>query len=737
MSIKKIALMVMALAISSVAMAQTDDIDQRVEELLQQMTLEEKIGQMNQLSGGYQYSDMIRDGKVGSILNIVDPVEINAVQRVAVEESRLGIPLLVSRDVIHGFRTIFPIPIGMAATFDPAIVERGARVSAVEATASGVRWTFSPMLDIARDPRWGRVAEGSGEDPYLDVQMGVAMVKGYQGEDFSDPTSMAACIKHFVGYGAAEGGRDYNTTMISERALRNTYFPAFKACVDAGALTLMTSFNDVDGIPSTGNDWLLKDILREEWGFDGMVVTDWNSSGEMIAHGFAEDLKDATAISINAGVDMDMMSWGYIQYVKQLVEEGKISMDTIDNAVRNILRLKFRLGLFENPYVDETLARKVAYAPEHLAAAKQCAVESIILIQNNNNVLPFNGVETILVTGPMADAPYDQLGTWAFDGEEQHTVTPLAALRKDYNVIYEPVLTYSRDANTANIKAAQKAAKKVDAIVVCVGEEAILSGEAHSLSNLNLQGAQSELIAAMNATGKPVVVVVIAGRPLTIERDLAECDAMLYAFHPGTMGGEAIADLIAGREVPSGKLPMTFLRDAGQAPFYYNHPMTGRPNNGTETLLYDIPLKAGQTSLGCTSYYLDTGYGPLFPFGYGLSYTTFEYSNITLDKSLLNKSDYIHIDFDLTNTGDREATEVVQIYVRDLVGSVVRPVKELKGFMRVTLKPGETKHLMYDLPVSDLAFWNRDMEYVVEPGKFQLWVAGDSASGEPIEFIVE
>ncbi len=737
MSIKKIALMVMALAIGSVAMAQTDDIDQRVEELLSQMTLEEKIGQMNQLSGGYQYSDMIREGKVGSILNIVDPVEINAVQRVAVEESRLGIPLLVSRDVIHGFRTIFPIPIGMAATFDPAIVEKGARVSAIEATASGVRWTFSPMLDIARDPRWGRVAECSGEDPYLDVQMGVAMVKGYQGEDFSDPTSMAACIKHFVGYGAAEGGRDYNTTMISERSLRNTYFPAFKACVDAGALTLMTSFNDVDGIPSTGNDWLLKDILREEWGFDGMVVTDWNSSGEMIAHGFAEDLKDATAISINAGVDMDMMSWGYIQYVKQLIEEGKLSMDTIDNAVRNILKLKFRLGLFENPYVDETLARKVAYAPEHLAAAKQCAVESIILIQNNNNVLPFKGVETILVTGPMADAPYDQLGTWAFDGEEQYTVTPLAALRKDYNVIYEPALTYSRDANTANIKAAQKAAKKADAIVVCVGEEAILSGEAHSLSNLNLQGAQSELIAAMKATDKPVVVVVIAGRPLTIERDLAQCDAMLYAFHPGTMGGEAIADLIAGREVPSGKLPMTFLRDAGQAPFYYNHPMTGRPNNGTETLLNDIPLRAGQTSLGCTSYYLDTGYGPLFPFGYGLSYTTFEYSNITLDKSVLNKSDYIHIDFDLTNTGDCEATEVVQIYVRDLVGSVVRPVKELKGFMRVTLKPGETKHLMYDLPVSDLAFWNRDMEYVVESGKFQLWVAGDSASGEPIEFIVE
>ena len=735
MRIKTFALTLMALAIGSVAMAQ-GDIDQRVEELLQKMTLEEKIGQMNQLSGGYQFTEMIREGNVGSILNIVDPVEINAVQRAAVENSRLGIPLLVSRDVIHGFRTIFPIPLGMAATFDPDIVEQGARIAAIEATASGVRWTFSPMLDIARDPRWGRVAEGSGEDTYLDVQMGVAMVKGYQGEDFSDPTSMAACIKHFVGYGAAEGCRDYNTTMISERALRNVYFPAFKACVDAGALTLMTSFNDVDGLPSTGNDWLLRDILREEWGFDGMVVTDWNSSGEMIAHGFAEDLKHATELSINAGVDMDMMSWGFIQHTKSLIEEGKLSMETIDNAVRNILKLKFRLGLFENPYVDVTLARKVAYAPEHLAAAKQCAIESAVLIQNNNNVLPLAKGSTVLVTGPMADAPYDQLGTWAFDGEEQYTVTPLKALAAHFNVINAPTLSYSRDTDTSSFKAAQKAAKKADAIVVCVGEEAILSGEAHSLSNLNLQGAQSQLIAAMRATGKPVVVVVIAGRPLTIERDLAKCDAMLYSFHPGTMGGEALADLIAGEAVPSGKLPMTFLRDAGQAPFYYNHPMTGRPNNGTETLLHDIPLKAGQTSLGCTSYYLDTGYGPLFPFGYGLSYTTFEYANVNLDKYEHNKSDYIHIDFDLTNTGDREATEVVQIYVRDLVGSVVRPVKELKGFMRVTLKPGETKHLMYDLPVSDLAFWNRDMEYVVESGEFQLWVAGDSASGEPINFKV-
>lgn len=714
-----------------------DEIDRKVEELLAKMTLEEKIGQMNQVSGGYQFSGEIAKGNVGSILNIVDPIEINAVQRVAVEESRLGIPLLVSRDVIHGFRTIFPIPIGLAATFDPALVEQGARVAAVEATASGVRWTFSPMLDIARDPRWGRIAEGSGEDPYLDTQMGVAMVKGYQGEDFTDPTSMAACIKHFVGYGAAEGGRDYNTTMISERALRNTYFPAFKACVEAGALTLMTSFNDVDGLPSTGNEWLLRDILREEWGFDGMVVTDWNSSGEMVAHGFAEDLKHATELSINAGVDMDMMSFGYVQYVKALVDEGKIKAETIDNAVRNILKLKFRLGLFENPYIDESLARQVAYAPEHLAAAKQSAVESAILLQNNNDVLPLKSAKRILVTGPMADAPYDQLGTWAFDGEEAYTVTPLTALRKDYEVVYEPALAYSRDASTAGIPAAVAAARSVDAVVAFVGEEAILSGEAHSLSQINLQGAQSELIKALKATGKPVVVVVIAGRNLTIERDLENCDAMLYSFHPGTMGGEALADLITGRAVPSGKSPVTFLRDAGQAPFYYNHPMTGRPNSGTETLLNDIPLKAGQTSLGCTSYYLDTGYGPLFPFGYGLSYTKFEYANIAIDKAEYAESDTIVVEYDLTNTGNYDATEVAQLYVRDLVGSVVRPVKELKRFERVELKAGETKHCRFELPVAELAFWNRDMEYVVEPGNFQLWVAGDSATGEPLAFAVK
>ena len=712
------------------------ETDKKVEELLNQMTLHEKVGQMNQLSGGAWVADQAAKGEVGSILNCVDPAEINLVQKAAVEQSRLGIPILVARDVIHGFHTMFPIPLGLAATFNPEVVEKGARVAAVEATASGVRWTFSPMLDVARDPRWGRVAEGSGEDPYLDVQMGLAMVRGYQGDDLSDPTALAACIKHFVGYGAAEGGRDYNTTVITERMLRNTYFPAFKATAEAGAATLMTSFNEIDGIPSTGNKWLLKDILRDEWGWDGMIVTDWNSAGEMIAHGFSRDLKHTAEQAINAGVDMDMMSYGFIQYAEELVKEGKVSEKEIDRAVRNILKLKFELGLFENPYVDETLSAKVDYAPEHLAAAKQAALESAILLKNDNNVLPLDKAKTILVTGPMADAPYEQMGTWTFDGQKEHTVTPLTSLREEYDVIWVPGLDYSRDKSKAQFSKVRAAAAKADAAVVFVGEEAILSGEAHSLSNLNLQGAQSELIAEVKKAGKPVVVVVMAGRPLTIERDLANCDAMLYSYHPGTMGGPALADLIKGKAAPSGKSPMTFLRDAGQAPFYYNHNNSGRPNNGTETLLNDIPIEAGQTSLGCTSFYLDTGYGPLFPFGYGLTYTTFEYGNPVLEKSELKASDVLKVSVSLKNTGKRTATEVAQLYVQDCVGSVVRPVKELKRFQRVELAPGETKTVTFELPVEELAFWNIDMEYVVEPGDFRLWVAGDSDSGNPVNFAV-
>lgn len=731
---KKTAIIAISL-LSILSCTPKDEIDMKVDSLLKQMTLREKIGQMNQVTGAQVKEEQILNGEIGSILNFTDPVKANAMQKIAVEQSRLGIPLIYGQDVIHGFKTIFPIPLGLAATFDPALVEKGARIAAVEASAAGVRWTFSPMLDVARDPRWGRVAEGSGEDPYLTSLMGAAMVRGYQGTE-GDPSSIAACTKHFVGYGAAEGGRDYNSTIITERTLRNVYLPPFEAAVKAGAMTVMTSFNDVDGIPSTGNKWLLKDVLRDEWNFDGFVVTDWNSSGEMVAHGFATDLKDATAISVNAGVDMDMMSFGYIRHIENLVDEGKISIKDIDNAVRNILKVKFRLGLFENPYIDETLYDKVVYHPEHLEASKESALKSAILLKNDG-ILPLQKGTKVLVTGPLADAPFEQMGTWCFDAEKAHSVTPLTALKDYYQVSYEPGLSYSRDRNTKDLAKVTAAARRSDVVLVFVGEEAILSGEAHNLSSLDLVGAQAQLVKAAKASGKPVVIVVMAGRPLTIEAQLSDCNAMLYSFHPGTMGGPAIAELLSGDAVPSGKTPMTFLRTAGQAPTYYNHLNTGRPNKKNETLLYDIPIEAGQSSLGCQSYYLDSGYGPLFPFGYGLSYTNFEYSPVSIDKEVYSHNDIIKASVNISNTGKYDAEEVAQLYIRDLVGSVARPIRELKRFARVQIKAGETVKVDFELPVSELAFWNIDNKKVVESGDFQLWISTDSDSGKPTRFTVE
>ena len=715
----------------------SDEVETRVERILSEMTLAEKIGQMNQVSAGgdvAQYADALRKGQIGSILNEVDPAKINEFQRIAVEESRLGIPLLVGRDVIHGFHTVFPIPLGLAATFDPALVEEGARVAAIEATAQGVRWTFSPMLDIARDPRWGRIAEGSGEDPYLDARMAEAMVHGYQGRE-ADSTSMAACIKHFVGYGAAEGGRDYNSTFLTERQLRNTYLPPFEAAVKAGAMTLMTSFNDNDGVPSTGNTFVVKDVLRGEWGFDGLVVTDWNSMGEMINHGFGEDRKDVAEKAVNAGVDMDMMTYGFLSHLEELVKSGAVKEKTINQAVRNILRVKVMLGLFDNPYVDVDAAAAVQYAPAHLASAQKTVEESAILLKNDG-VLPLGKGLRILVTGPLADAPHDQLGTWAFDGEKAHTVTPLKALQERFpgQVDYAPGLKFSREKRSsfADVVAA---ARRADVVLAFLGEEAILSGEAHSLADLNLQGSQSELLAALKTAGKPVVAVVMAGRPLTIERDLPNVNGLLYSFHPGTMGGPALANLLFGDVNPSGKTPITFLRTVGQAPLYYSHNMTGRPYNG-ETLLEDIPLEAGQTSLGNTSYYLDYGAYPLFPFGYGLSYTSFAYSGIGLDKEAYKADETLRVNFTLTNTGAFDGTEVAQVYIRDLVGSITRPVKELKAFERVSLKAGETRSLTIEIPVQELAFVGLDGEKKVEAGEFLLWVAGDSASGEAVRFKV-
>ena len=714
--------------------------ERRIDELLSRMTLAEKIGQMNQVSAGgdiSNYAEALRNGQVGSILNEVDPARINEFQRICVEESRLGIPLLVGRDVIHGFHTVFPIPLGLAATFDPTLVEEGARVAAVEATAQGIRWTFSPMLDIARDPRWGRIAEGSGEDTWLDARMGEAMVRGYQGTK-PDTASMAACVKHFVGYGAAEGGRDYNSTYLTERQLRNVYLPPFEAAVKAGAMTLMTSFNDNDGVPSTGNAFILKQVLRDEWGFDGLVVTDWNSMGEMISHGFGADRKEVARLAANAGVDMDMMTFGFLSHLEELVRCGAVRESTIDAAVRNILRVKIILGLFEHPYVDVEAGRAVQYAPAHLEAARRTVEESVILLKNDG-VLPLDAgqVRTILVTGPMADAPHDQLGTWSFDGEKSHTVTPLQALRERFpgKVVYVPGLGFSRE-ERFRFDDVVAAARRADVVLAFLGEEAILSGEAHCLADLNLIGSQSALLAALKSAGKPVVATVMAGRPLTIERDLPNCDALFYAFHPGTMGGPALANLVFGDVNPSGKTPVTFLRTVGQVPLYYSHNMTGRPYNG-ETLLADIDREAGQTSLGNTSYYLDYGAYPLFPFGFGLSYTTFTYSDLSLDSEVYPKDGTISVSFTLANTGDRDGTEVVQVYVRDVVGSVTRPVKELKHFERVSLKAGEQRRLQLSLPVSDLAFYGLDGVKKVEPGDFQLWVAGDSASGEPLSFKIQ
>ncbi len=743
MKTKNVFLIILSAFFISCAELPKNDEEKQVETLLSKMTLEEKIGQLNQLSFIEQEDlqpqiiEAIKEGKIGSLLNVVDPIKVNELQRAALEGSRMGIPLIIGRDVIHGFKTIFPIPIGQAATFNPEIVREGAAVAAAEARSVGVNWTFSPMLDISRDPRWGRLAEGCGEDPYLAAIMGEAFVKGYQGNSLADKTSIAACIKHFVAYGAAEGGRDYNSTNIPDHLMHNVYLVPFKKAVEAGAATLMTSFNDNDGIPASANEYLLRDVLRKDWGFDGFVVSDWASITEMIAHGSVADAKEAAMKSINAGVDMEMVSMSYITYLPELLKEGKVSEKTIDDAVRNILRIKIRLGLFENPYVD-TEEPSILYAEEHLKKAKIAAEQSAILLKNNGLLPLGENIKTLAVVGPLADAPHDQLGTWIFDGEKEHSVTPLAALKEMYGdkvkIVFEPALAYSRDKNKSNFANAMQLARSSDAVLAIVGEESILSGEAHSLADISLKGAQKELIAELKKTGKPLVVVVMAGRPLTIEDELNASDAMLYYFHPGTMGGPALADLLFGKAVPSGKLPMTFPKHVGQIPLYYGHNNTGRPAQKTETLIDDIPLEAGQTSLGNTSYYLDAGFDPLFPFGYGLSYTSFEYSDLRLSTTSIAQNENIDVTVTLKNTGKYDAAEVVQLYVRDLVGSIARPVKELKGFQRINLKAGESQEVSFSLSSNDLAFYGLNKKFITEAGEFKIWVGGDSASGLEASF---
>ncbi len=717
-----------------------DSVEGKIDHLISQMTLQEKIGQMNQLTGlglAEDMQDQIRTGKVGSILNETDAEIVNELQRIAVKESRLGIPLIFGRDVIHGFKTIFPIPLGQAASWNPKIAEDGARVAAQEATATGIRWTFAPMIDISRDPRWGRIAESCGEDPYLTSVMGEAMIKGFQGDKLSDPTSMASCAKHFAGYGASESGKDYNTTWIPETQLRDVYLLPFKAAVDAGAATFMCSFNDINGVPSSGNEWLNQQVLRKEWKFDGLLVSDWASIEQMIKHGVCANLQDAAQKALKAGVDMDMMGYAYIDNLEKLVKSGAIPEKQIDESVRNILRLKFRLGLFDNPYVkvqDST----VFYTPDALDKAKQAAIEGAVLLKNENDLLPLaSTVKSVAVIGPMSDSPIDQLGTWVFDGEPNHSVTPLTAIQQAFGnqvkIIAEKGLTYSRDTNPEGIAKAVAAARKADVVLYFAGEEAILSGEAHCRADISLPGAQSELLTALKRTGKPIVTVIMAGRPLTIENEVKQSDALLFAFHGGTMAGPALADLIFGKAIPSGKLPVTFPRMVGQIPVYYAHKMTGRPASGI-VMVDDIPVGAGQTSLGNTSYHLDAGDKPLFPFGFGLSYSTFKYSTIKLSKKEITEDEKLTAECTITNTGKYDAAEVAQLYVRDVVASLARPVRELKGFQKINLKAGETKTVKFEISSKELGFWHQDNTYSAEPGEFQVWISPDSQSGEAEKF---
>lgn len=738
--------------LAMVACQPNDPIERQIDELLSQMTLDEKIAQMTQVCGG-QISDniaeQIRNG-AGSMLNSVG-AEADYYQRIAVEESRLGIPMIFARDVIHGFRTIFPIPLGQAATFDPAIVEEGARIAAEEAIQAGLRWTFSPMVDVARDPRWGRVAEGYGEDTYLASIMGAAAVRGYQGND--SVVRMAACVKHFAGYAASEGGRDYNSTWIPEIQLRETYLPPFKAAIDAGSLSIMCAFNDLNGVPASGNKHLNVDILRYEWLFDGVLISDWASLQNMNNQGNSANLKEATKLCMDAQMDIDMESKGYPRHLKELVEEGKVSEEIIDNCVRNILRMKFRLGLFDNPYCYTEDPEY--FTPEALAAAQKAAEESAVLLKNNN-ILPLANRQspiTVLVCGPMANAPHEQNGTWCFDKDDAMTITPMMAFRElakegKIKLIEQKGEHWSREFNKENIATLARLAKQADVVLYFAGEESILSGEARCRAELNLPGDQSEQIKAIQATGKPIVLTVMAGRPLCIREDIDRADAVLYAFHGGTMQGPALANLIMGEVAPSGRLPMTFPMGEGQIPFYYNHKMPSRLMAESPKLLNDIPIRAYQFSIGESSYWLEYGNKPQYPFGYGLTYTTFEYGSVVLSDTILASApNSLVATCAITNTGKRDAVAVPQLYIQDVVGSLTRPLRELKGFQRVEIPAGETRTVRFEISEQDLAYWHlaegvtlgSDGKYTfsAEKGDFRVWIAPNAAEGEYAKFVLK
>lgn len=705
----------------------------RVDALLRRMTLAEKIGQLTQYSGDWQatgpvnfkgnHAQDIEAGAVGSVLNVLGSEHTRAYQQLALR-SRLAIPLLFGQDVIHGYLTTFPIPLAEAASFDLEAIERSARIAATEAAASGIHWTFAPMVDVARDPRWGRVMEGAGEDTWLASKIAYARVKGFQGRRLGDLDSVMATAKHFAAYGAALGGRDYNSVDMSERQLREVYLPPFKAALDAGAATFMNAFNDLSGIPATGNRHLQRDILKGEWGFEGFVVSDWGSIGEMVTHGYAKDKAAAARAALNAGSDMDMESSAYREHLAALVRAGQVPLARVDDAVRRVLRKKFELGLFDDPYrySDPQREREVLARPAHRQAAREMAARSIVLLKNDAQVLPLaRDVKTLAFIGPLAKAVQDQHGGWAVRlpgvDYEKFIVTPWQgvqqALAAGSRLLYAQgcdVEGERRDGFADAVSAAQQA----DVVIVSVGEHAGMSGEAKSRSRIGLPGVQEELIRALHATGKPLVVLISAGRPLIFNWTAEHAQAIVYTWWLGSEAGNAIADVLFGEHNPAARLPMSFPRSEGQIPVYYNHLNTGRP--------------AGEDrASGFVSHYIDERQSPRYPFGHGLSYTRFGYADLRLDKTQLSGQGHVRVSFSLTNTGPRAGDEVVQLYLRDPVASVVRPVKELKDFRRVSLAPGQTQTVHFVIGREQLSFVNEQLQWVAEPGAFELMIGASSA----------
>ncbi|UII33562.1 beta-glucosidase BglX [Fulvivirga ulvae] len=717
--------------------SKTSEADAFIDSLINEMTLEEKIGQMTLYTSGWDvtgptlnenYKEELKAGRVGALFNAHTVAYNTDLQKIAVEETRLGIPLLFGYDVIHGHRTIFPIPLAEACTWNMEIIKETARLSAKEAAASGLNWTFNPMVDISRDPRWGRVAEGSGEDPYLGSLIARARVQGYQGDDLSDPFTLMACVKHFAAYGAAQAGRDYHTVDMSDRVLRETYLPPYKAAIDAGAATVMTSFNEVDGVPASGNKYLLTEILRDEWDFDGFVVTDYTSINEMVPHGVVANEKEAAELAVNAGVDMDMQGSVFNDHLQKLVEEGKVEEKRIDEAVRKILEMKWKLGLFEDPYhyLDEAREKEVLFSKELMDHSLAVAKESIVLLKNDpvngKKLLPVSKeVKSIALIGPLGDNQQDLLGTWHASGDAGKVVTVLQGLKNEFpdaKITYAQGAGFSGD-DRKGFSEAVDVARKADLVIMALGENYQQSGEAASRSEIGLPGVQQELLEAVNKTGKPIVALVMAGRPLTIEWIDKNIPAVVNTWHLGTMAGQAIAEVLSGKYNPSGKLTMTFPRNVGQIPIFYNMKNTGRPF---------------QAENKYTSKYIDVPNEPLYPFGYGLSYTTFTYNGLKLSKTEVTGNDSLEVEVTVENTGEYAGEEVVQLYIQDLVGSVTRPVKELKGFKKISLKPGESKLVQFTINPGDLKFYTRDMSFKAEPGDFMVTVGPNAAEGNTIKF---